>query len=53
MKRSLAKPKKKTFRTRRRPKAEQRIHSLRGKYKHFDLMKGLVEARWEERRADE
>ena len=52
MKRNVAKPKKKTLRTSRGSEAEQRIHSLRGKYKHLDLMKGLVEARKEERQPD-
>ncbi len=52
MKRSLAKARKKAFKAGRRPKVKQRIHSLRGKYKHLDLMKELVEGRKEERRAD-
>ena len=28
------------------------IHSLRGKYKHLDLMKGLIESRKEDRQHD-
>ena len=33
----------------KKSKAKQRIRRLRGKYKHLNLMKGLVEARKEER----
>jgi hypothetical protein len=36
----------------RKFKAKTRIEKLRGKYKHLDLMKGLVEARKEERQPD-
>jgi hypothetical protein len=43
----------KKSKAKRQWKAEQRIRRLRGKYKHLKLMKGLVEARKEERRADE
>jgi len=33
----------------KKSKAKQRIRRLRGRYKHLNLMKGLVEARKEER----
>jgi hypothetical protein len=36
----------------KKSKTTQRIRRLRGKYKHLDLMKGLVEARKEERQPD-
>ncbi len=36
----------------RKFKAKTHIEKLRGKYKHLDLMKGLVEARKEERQPD-
>jgi hypothetical protein len=36
----------------KKSKAKQRIRTLRGKYKHLDLMKGLIEARKEERQLD-
>ena len=36
----------------KKSKAKPRIRTLRGKYKHLDLMKGLTEARIEERRPD-
>src|SRR5258708_38581029 len=35
----------------KKSKAKQRIRTLRGKYKHLDLMKGLIEARTEERQS--
>jgi hypothetical protein len=40
------------FKTERQRERERGIHNLRGKYKHLDLMKGLVEARKEERQPD-
>ena len=52
MKRSGVKIRKRTLNIERQREAEQRIHRLRGKYKHLDLMKGLVEARREERKSD-
>jgi hypothetical protein len=36
----------------KKSKAKQRIRTLRGKYKHLDLIKGLIEARKEERQPD-
>ncbi len=36
----------------KKSRAKQRIRTLRGKYKHLDLMKGLIEARKEERQPD-
>ena len=36
----------------KKSKAKQRIRTLRGKYKHLDLMKGLIEARKRERQLD-
>jgi hypothetical protein len=36
----------------KKSKAKQRIRSLRGKYRDLDLMKGLIEARKEERQPD-
>jgi hypothetical protein len=33
----------------KKSKARQRIHKMRGKYKHLDLVKGLIDAREEER----
>jgi AbrB family looped-hinge helix DNA binding protein len=35
-----------------KPITGKHIRSLRGKYKHLDLMKGLTEARKEERQRD-
>ena len=35
-----------------KPITSKYIRSLRGKYKHLDLMKGLVEARKEDRQRD-
>lgn len=52
MKQSGVKIGKKALSTGRQRKTAQRIRMARGKYKHLDLMKGLVEARKEERRAD-
>ncbi len=49
MKRTGVKIRKKTLKSKRQRQAELRIRSLRGKYKHLDLMKGLVEARKQER----
>lgn len=40
------------FKAERKREREQGIHSLRGKYKHLDLMKGLIEMRKEERQPD-
>lgn len=51
MKRSRVKPTKKPMNIERREETARRIRTLRGKYKHLDLMKGLVEARAEERQA--
>ena len=36
----------------KKSKARQRVRSVRGKYRHLDLMKGLIEARKEERQPD-
>jgi hypothetical protein len=47
MKRVPPKAKKKS-----KPKKPAVVRSLRGKYKHLDLMKGLIEARKEERQPD-
>jgi hypothetical protein len=52
MKRSGVKIRKQTLNIERQREAEQRIHRLRGKYKHLNLMKGLVESRKEERQSD-
>jgi hypothetical protein len=52
MKRTGVKIKKKRPKSKRQGPAEWRIQNLRGKYKHLDLMKGLVEARKEERQPD-
>jgi hypothetical protein len=43
---------KKTFIAKRKRKKRQGVRSLRGKYKHLDLMKGLVDARKEERKSE-
>jgi hypothetical protein len=41
--------KKKLVKTERRRETEQRVGATCGKYKHLNLMKGLIEAREEER----
>ncbi len=43
---------KKAFVAKRKREKRRGVRSLRGKYKHLDLMKGLVEARKEERKRE-
>jgi hypothetical protein len=43
---------KKAFIAKRKRGKRQGVRSLRGKYKHLDLMKGLVDARKEERKRE-
>jgi hypothetical protein len=43
---------KKAFIAKRKREKRQGVRSLRGKYKHLDLMKGLVDARKEERKSE-
>jgi len=52
MKRSGDKIRKKRLKTERQREMAQRMRMTRGKYKHLDLMKGLVEARKEARQAE-
>jgi hypothetical protein len=52
MKPRRARIKRKTPQTGLQKLSKLGIRKLRGKYKHLDLMKGLVEARTEERQAD-
>lgn len=40
------------FKAERQRERKLWVRSLRGKYKHLDLMKGLIEARKEERQPD-
>src|SRR5439155_21322367 len=43
---------KKAFIAKRKREKRQGVRSLLGKYKHLDLMKGLVDARKEERKSE-
>jgi hypothetical protein len=52
MKRTRVKQDGKTVRNRRQRKVNELLRAMRGKYKHLDLMKGLIEARKEERQPD-
>ena len=52
MKRNRPKTEKPASKIERQP-VKQRIRRLRGKYRHLDLMKGLIDARKGERQAEE